>query len=103
MVYKMIYVGKMYLCWSKYDINEFSVYFFYGYDVLLCLVVIGCVCIFCIFQEQVYYYVIEYGCYKFYFCIVCYKLLKIQCFESENELLYYGKFEGYCELEFFFV
>lgn len=45
-VYKMIYVGKMYLCWSKYDIDEFIVYFFYGYDVLLCLVWIGCVCIF---------------------------------------------------------
>lgn len=103
MVHKTTYVGKTHPCWSKYDTNEFSAHFLYGYDVLPCLAVTGCARTFRTLREQAHHHVTEHGCHKPYFCIVCYKLLKFKCFESENELLYHGKLEGHCEPEFSFA
>lgn len=102
-IHKTTYVGKTHPCWSKYDTNDFSAHFFYGYDVLPCLAVTGCTRTFRTLQEQAHHHVTEHGCRKPYFCIVCYKLLKFKCFESENELLYHGKLEGHCEPEFSFA
>ena len=103
MVHKTTYVGKTHPCWSKHDTKEFSAHFLYGYDALPCLAVTGCARTFRTLQEQAHHHVIEHGCRKPYFCIVCYKLLKVQCFEKENELLYHGKLEGHCEPEFSFA
>ncbi|KAJ7351689.1 hypothetical protein OS493_036104 [Desmophyllum pertusum] len=103
MVHKTTYVGKTHPCWSKHDTNEFSAHFLYGYDALPCLAVTGCARTFRTLQEQAHHHVTEHGCHKPYFCIVCYKLLKVQCFDSENELLFHGKLEGHCEPEFSFA
>lgn len=102
-VHKTTYVGKTHPCWSKHDTNEFSAHFFYGYDALPCLAVTGCPRTFRTLQEQAHHHVTEHGCQKPYFCIVCYKLLKVKCFVSETELLYHGKLEGHCEPEFSFA
>lgn len=102
-VHKTTYVGKTHPCWSKYDTNEFSAHFLYGYDALPCLAVTGCARTFHTLQEQAHHHVTEHGCHKPYFCIVCHKLMKFKCFESENELLYHGKLEGHCEPEFSFA
>ena len=102
-VHKTTYVGKTHPCWSKHDTNEFSAHFFYGYDALPCLAVTGCARTFRTIQEQAHHHVTHHGCLKPYFCIVCYKMLKVQCFESENELLLHGKLEGHCEPEFSFA
>lgn len=102
-VHKTTYVGKTHPCWSKHDTNEFSAHFLYGYDALPCLAVTGCARTFRTIQEQAHHHVTEHGCLKPYFCIVCYKMLMVKCFESENELLYHGKLEGHCEPEFSFA
>ena len=103
MVHKTTYVGKTHPCWSKHDTSEFSAHFLYGYDALPCLALTGCARTFRTLQEQAHHHVTEHGCQKPYFCIVCYKLLKVKCFESETELLYHGKLEGHCEPEFSFA
>ena len=102
-VHKTTYVGKTHPCWSKHDTNEFSAHFFYGYDALPCLALTGCARTFRTIQEQAHHHVTQHGCQKPYFCIVCYKMLKVKCFESENELLFHGKLEGHCEPEFSFA
>lgn len=102
-VHKTTYVGKTHPCWSKHDTNEFSAHFFYGYDALPCLALTGCARTFRTIQEQAHHHVTHHGCQKPYFCIVCYKMLKVKCFESENELLFHGKLEGHCEPEFSFA
>lgn len=103
MVHKTTYVGKTHPCWSKHDTNEFTAHFFYGYDVLPCLALTGCARTFGSLQEQAHHHVTAHGCRRPYFCIVCHKMLKVMCFESENELLLHGKLEGHCEPEFSFV
>ena len=102
-VHKTTYVGKTHPCWSKHDTNEFSAHFFYGYDLLPCLALTGCARTFRSIQEQAHHHVTQHGCQKPYFCIVCYKMLKVKCFENENELLFHGKLEGHCEPEFSFA
>ncbi|XP_068736776.1 uncharacterized protein [Montipora capricornis] len=102
-VHKTTYVGKTHPCWSKHDTDEFTAHFFYGYDVLPCLARIGCARTFRTIQEQAHHHVTDHGCHKPYFCAVCHKMLKVKCFESENELLLHGKLEGHCEPEFSFA
>lgn len=102
-VHKTTYVGKTHPCWSKHDTNEFSAHFLYGYDALPCLALTGCARTFRTLQEQAHHHVTEHGCHKPYFCFVRFKLLKVKCFKSENELLYHGKLEGHCEPEFSFA
>ena len=102
-VQKTRYVGKTHDCWSKHDTNEFSAHFMFGYDTLPCLALHGCPRIFQSLQDQAHHHLTEHGSLKPYFCMVCYKMLKIMCFESEGELLFHGKLEGHCEPDFAFA
>ncbi|XP_048576787.1 uncharacterized protein LOC116614708 [Nematostella vectensis] len=102
-VHKSQFVGKTHSCWSSFDTNTYTSHFLYGYDSLPCLAVTGCQRSFSSVQEQAHHHVTEHGSRKPYFCMVCYRVLKIVCFENESELLLHGKLEGHCEPEFSFA
>ena len=96
------FVGKTHASWSTHDTADFSAHFLFGYDTLPCLAGHGCPRSFGTVQDQAHHHVTEHGSSKPYFCMVCYKILKIQCFETEGELLFHGKLEGHCEPDFAF-